>query len=153
MIETKKIVKSFEDGEMYVEESIHKTLLIIMLWYIAHEPDFCSAVIKFKIFNSARNRHKADGLAGTAEYYRETETLFWAKELNDLYGHYKEKMDFAEIKALMLATANFFDKEYIFQFYSKEVLASKEAKAWYIEPDLGKPIQLDILKSTLRNSI
>jgi hypothetical protein len=80
--------------------------------------------------------HRFASNLGAAQKYHETITTLWMRLVN-IAGHLSSRMnkfdDFARAHAWL------FDKDTVFDFYSRELLMSDTARGAWVEPDL-KPI-------------
>jgi hypothetical protein len=126
------LVRSFEDATVSREEWKHAEHLVVALYYLTHH-DLETATVKMRdgLFNLLKNGFRVD--PSKEMPYHETLTVFWMRTV----------ADFAAVragaclpdKANELAAT--YDKDYPLRFYSRERLFSDEARAAFVEADIG----------------
>jgi len=130
--EIKNLVESFESCTVLPAEFDHGAHLAVALWYLSELPDEEAAGRMRAGLHRFTEHHNAQAL------YNETITLFWLK----LVRHY---LDHADANRPLVERANELIAIYInsklpFEYYSRELIGSPEAKASWAEPDL-KPLE------------
>lgn len=129
--EIKELVESFESGTISEVEWRHAEHLVVALFYLSND-DFETALSKMRdgIFNLLR-AFKVDL---TKEMpYHETLTVFWMRVVDD----FRRSKNGASITEICNELTGRFDKNYPLKFYSREHLFSDEARARFVETDLG----------------
>jgi hypothetical protein len=126
------VVRGFENGTIPRDKWRHAEHLTVALYYVSNH-DFDSALTKMRhgIFNLLKS-FKVDFIKEMP--YHETLTVFWIKTVYDFNNSKKD----APILAVCNELIEKFDKNYPFQFYSRERLFSEEARAGFVEADLQK---------------
>lgn len=129
--EIHELVGAFEDGTIPRDEWRHAEHLTVALYYCC-KYDLESAIIAMR--NGIFRLLAAFGVdLAISMPYHETLTIFWMRAV----------YDFAATRngASLLETANElvrrFDKDYPLRFYSRELLFSNDARANFVEADLG----------------
>jgi len=129
--EIEELVESFESCAVPPAEFDHGAHLAVALWYLSRLP-----------YAAATGRMR-DGLHRYTEHnnaqanYNETLTIFWLK----LVRHFLVQADAARPlaeRANELLTI-YSNSKLAFEYYSRELIQTPEAKASWIEPDL-KPL-------------
>ncbi len=127
--EIRALVESFEACSFHPGEFRHYQHLTVALWYVRRMP-FAAATEK--ITTGIRRLAETYGKTG----YHETITLFWLRIVAVFASEHASLALPALANALIDKCAN---KDLIGQHYSADVLASPQAKAEWVEPDL-KPL-------------
>ncbi|HEX8456611.1 MAG TPA: hypothetical protein VF656_04750 [Pyrinomonadaceae bacterium] len=126
--EIEKLVESFESCTVVREEFDHGAHLAVALWYLARFP-----------YATAEERMRAGLHRFTAHHnaqanYNETLTLFWLK----LVRHFLARADATralDARANELLAA-YGSSKLAFEYYSRELVQTPEAKTSWVEPDL-----------------
>jgi hypothetical protein len=130
--EVESVVRNFEDCTTQPSDFKHHAHLTVALWYLSRlSMADATARMRESLFRFL-NHYKEHG-------YNETITVFWLKVVRNFLDNQPEARDLAELSNELAATYR--DSRLIFDYYSKELLASKEAKEGWIEPDM-KPLDL-----------
>lgn len=120
------LVRAFETCELNPVEFKHSDHLAVALWY----------VVKFP-FDEASKRMRAGikKLAAThgASGYHETITLFWLAVVREFCANDEAG---GSISSLANRLAAKYDKDVIYEFYSRELISSARAKAGWVAPDI-----------------
>jgi hypothetical protein len=125
-------VKAFEERTLSKSEWTHAAHLIVGLYYCFHFP-----------FGVAKNLMR-DGIYwlndshGTpnndSSGYHETLTMFWLKLVENFLEENKAEKNLAVLAEKLIEIYN--NSRLPFEFYSREVLFSVEARQEYVESDL-----------------
>ena len=127
--EIRALVSSFETCSFHPSEFRHYQHLTVALWYMWHHS---LAEATARMTSGIRKLAETYGKTG----YHETITLFWLRVVANFAAEHRHEPIPAAANALI---DSYDDKDFIRQYYSAELLASSEAKAEWIEPDL-KPL-------------
>jgi len=126
------MVAQFERGTLPKEKWTHAAHVIMAAWYCAGTP-IPEAVGKIRE-GIKRYNVSVGGKNTDSSGYHETITLFFATTI----ARYLITTGVCELTDESLAvflTQPFFAHDYIFQFYSKELLMSTRARRSWVEPD------------------
>lgn len=129
--EIENLVERFESCDLPTSEFDHGAHLTVALWYLARSPaPEASDHMRAGLHRYTRHNN-------AQAIYNETITLFWLK----LVRHF---LDHADAASTLDAHANQLIATYInsklpFEYYSRELIQSTEAKASWVAPDL-KPL-------------
>lgn len=130
--ELEELVESFESCAMPPAEFDHGAHLAVALWYVSRCP--CDATAA---------AHMRDGLHRYAAHnnaqgnYNETLTLFWLRLVRHFLAGADAARPLAERANELLTTYN--NSKVAFEYYSRALVQTPEAKASWVEPDL-KPL-------------
>lgn len=132
--EVERVVRGFEDCETRPEDFTHAQHLTVALWYLK-ESGIREATAKMRE-NLRRfiNHYREQG-------YNETITVFWLKlvqsfiEVTPATGSGGSGDCSMKEMANELA-ASYNDSRLIYNYYSKELLATQAAREDFVEPDL-----------------
>lgn len=129
--EIAKLVENFESCAVPPAEFDHGAHLAVALWYLSELP----APEAIGRMRDSLRRYTRHNNAESA--YNETITLFWLK----LVRHFLERADFsrplvARANELLAAYDN---SRLVFDYYSRDLIGTPEAKESWVEPDL-KPL-------------
>lgn len=126
--EVESVVRNFEACTTPPAEFTHEAHLTVALWYLS------------RLSLTDATERMRDGLFRFLNHYNErgyneTITVFWLKVVrNFLAGTTNSSRSITEIANELAATYN--NSRLVFDYYSKELLASEEAKDKWVEPDL-----------------
>jgi hypothetical protein len=126
--EIEEVVRRFEDCSYTPEEFVHTRHLTVAAFYL----------VRFER-DMAKERMRA-GLRKFIAYhgkngYHETITEFWLKRVERMVQTPTEKR--ADLLALVNEiVGSHHDKNAIYEYYSRELLGTPEAKAAWVEPDI-----------------
>lgn len=127
--EIAEVVRRFETCDFGPDEFRHREHLVVALWYLS-ESSIGEATRRMRDgLYSFLAHHGVD-----RQKYHETITLFWFKRVRALFEERKTSHSLVEI-ANEVVTACHEPKE-IYDYYSRELLASEAARAGWAEPDL-----------------
>lgn len=129
--EIAEVVRSFEDATINRDAWKHAEHLIVALHYLTlYEIDTATEKMRSGIFRLLG----AFGVDLSKEMpYHETLTVFWMRTVADFNA---SKNGASRLEKANELTANF-DKDYPLRFYSRDFLFSDEARARFVEGDLG----------------
>ncbi|MGB4773962.1 MAG: hypothetical protein WBP45_02205 [Daejeonella sp.] len=132
--EINKLITEFTNQILPIERWTHEAHLIVALWFLNRytmEEAACylrSGIISYNTHVGTEN--------SPVKGYHETMTLFWIKVIDNYL-----KINKAEN---LLTTCNnflnspFSSRDYPLKFYSRELIFSTKARAFWTEPDLEK---------------
>jgi hypothetical protein len=121
------LVRAFENCEIHPAEFKHYQHLAVALWYITH---FSCDEASEKMRSGIQRLAAAYGKTG----YHETITIFWLRMVREFFARTTTGESAATIANRLVQTYS--DKNVIGDYFSAELLASKEAKEGWVEPDL-----------------
>lgn len=129
--EIAEVVRSFEDATISRDAWKHAEHLTVALHYLTlHEIDTATEKMRSGIFRLLG----AFGVDLSKEMpYHETLTVFWMRTVADFNA---SKNGASLLEKANELTANF-DKDYPLRFYSRDFLFTDEARARFVEGDLG----------------
>jgi hypothetical protein len=125
--EIEEVVRRFESCEYKPEEFVHSRHLTVAAWYLLESGQ------------SAATQRMRDGLLRFTAYhgksgYHETITGFW---LRAVACHVRELLPTRQpVEIVNEIVAVLSDKNLVFRHYSRDAIASAEAKSNRTEPDL-----------------
>ncbi|HJR07992.1 MAG TPA: hypothetical protein VJ842_12090 [Pyrinomonadaceae bacterium] len=129
--EIERLVESFETCVVPPAEFKHGAHLTVALWYLTTLPAPEAAACMREGLRRYTKHNNAEAA------YNETITLFWLK----LVGRFLERTDDSRPLAVraneLLATYN--NSQLVFEYYSRDLIQTPEAKESWVEPDL-KPL-------------
>ncbi len=130
--EIEAFIAAFEVGTLPKERWTHGAHLLGGAWYV-HALGEAAATDRMR--TAVKRYNLAVGGQNTATSgYHETVTVFWIKALAQLH---RTSPAMSRANFATLAVAEFADRKgYVQSFYSFDVVASTEARAVWIEPDL-----------------
>ncbi len=135
--ELSALVRAFETCTIHPADFKHYQHLAVALWYIAHFP-----------YEEASHRMRGGIQKLAAAYgkmgYHETITVFWLQMVRRFFV--ESTSDESIVSLANSLAAKFADKNLINDYYSAGLLASAEAKAEWVEPDL-RPLEVAEEKS------
>lgn len=127
-----RLVDTFEAGTLSRKVWTHTAHSIVGLWYVLHH-DFEAALDKMRRGIMAYN--EASGVANTdSSGYHETITVFYLGAIRDFLETHKGKSSYITLFS-KLVEDEITRKDYLLRYYSEEVIASKEARKTWVEPD------------------
>ena len=126
--EIRSLVSAFEACSFHPSEFRHHQHLAVVLWYVATLPyDEAAEQMKRGIQRLAASYGKTG--------YHETITEFWLRMVRGFLAAGDRPKSIA---VLANQVVEMYDKNLILDYYSPELLASPEAKANWLEPDLKR---------------
>lgn len=129
--EIEGFIRAFEECTLPRKDWSHSAHLTVALWYLLRrtEAEATSCIRRGILSYNAANGIKTTRDSG----YHETVTLFWIK----LVARYLSRVKEASIVQLANGVIQAFgDKELPFEYYSRDLLLSLEARMHWVEPDL-----------------
>lgn len=130
-----KLIEQFECCTLPKSEWTHTNHFVVALWYCLHFP-LPDAVQKIKTGIKSYNV-SVGGQNTENSGYHETITLFYVNVVAEYIITHGVSTVTEEVLTAFLDQP-FISKEYIYRFYSKEVLMSKEARLRWKAPDKDK---------------
>lgn len=126
-----ELVEAFRNGTLARSNWTHSAHLTVALWFLIHEPRTATDQIRFGIqrYNQA---HSVE-LTPTSGYH-ETITQFWIHLI-------QTDLDNINVHGSLLSLTNqltnrYSDPTLLFEYYSRDVIFSPEARSRWIEPNL-----------------
>ncbi len=127
------LVRAFETCELNPAEFKHGQHLTVALWYVVQLP-----------FDEASEKMRAGikklASAHGASAYHETITLFWLAIVREFCASARSAESISSLANRLAAN---YQKDFIYEFYSRELLSSAEAKSEWIAPDI-KPMPAEV---------
>ena len=120
-------IKKFEDGDFRKEEWVHLNHVRMAYIYLQ---SYSLQDGTEKIRTGLKKLIKAQGV--DQGQFHETLTVGWAKLIDSMIRKRPITQNFEEFAKL---NPQLLDRHSIYFFYSPELMASKEARAQYLEPD------------------
>lgn len=126
------LVRSFEDATISRDDWKHAEHLVVALYYLTHH-DFDTAYERMRsgILNLLEKGFNVD--LKKEMPYHETITLFWMRTV----AEFNASKNGASLLEKSNEVAYKWDKDYPLKFYSRGLLFSDEARARFVESDLG----------------
>ena len=126
--EIEDVVRRFETCAYTPEEFVHARHLTVAAWYFA---TMASEAAREKMRAGLRRFIAHRGKNG----YHATITEFWLERVGKIVTELREQeKDLVRLVNSVVERCS--DKDLIYEFYSRERIASAEAKAKWIEPDI-----------------
>jgi hypothetical protein len=132
--EIEAIVRDFESCTTPPAEFSHRSHLTVALSYL-HLSGLSIAEAATRMRTGLYRFLDHHGI--DRQKYNETITLFWIKRVNSFLNRTDTTRSLASIANEMIETCG--DSQLIYNYYSKEILSSDEARRMWIEPDV-KPL-------------
>lgn len=131
--EVAEVVRRFEACEFAPDDFNHRAHLVVALCYLLRGPEE-EAVTKMRdgIFKFLAH-HRID----PASVYHETLTVFWVRRVGAFVARGARGRPLAELANGLAESCG--GSRLVFDYYSKELVASDEARRAWAEPDL-KPL-------------
>ena len=131
--DVEELVRCFESGTLPRIRWTHHAHLMVGLWYISRFEK--SAAIRM-IRDGIKKQNAAVGTVDSpTSGFHETITLAWAGLVRD-YLSRSEDTDRESIELYRGLVFAFSDRNFLFKYYSRDLLMSTEARAAWVEPDL-----------------
>lgn len=128
----KSLIAEFENCTLPRSEWNHQAHLTIALWYL-NLYDEQKAINRVR--QGIQRYNEAIGIKTTKDGgYHETLTLFWIRMVSHYLSISEEKSFNLETAIAIYKTYN--DKHLPFQYYTRDLLMSWEARNHWVEPDL-----------------
>ncbi|HEX8423821.1 MAG TPA: hypothetical protein VF634_10440 [Pyrinomonadaceae bacterium] len=133
--EIERLVREFEACTLAAERWTHEAHLTVALWYLVRHTD---ADVTRLIRAGIQRYNLSRGVEMTKESgYHETITLFYIRAIRRYLDAACETQTLAGLLDGLLASCG--EKNFPFEYYSRERLLSWEARTGWLEPDL-KPL-------------
>jgi hypothetical protein len=130
--EAAQLVREFEACTLAGERWTHEAHLTVALWYLSRHAD---AEATRLIREGIQRYNLARGILMTKDGgYHETITLFYIRAIRRYLGGACASRTFAELLDGLIAACG--DRDFPFEYYSRERLLSWEARTGWLEPDL-----------------
>lgn len=129
--EIERLVEGFESCTVAPAEFDHGAHLAVALWYLSELPAPLAEERMRAGLHRYTRHHNAEAM------YNETLTLFWLKLVRHFLARADSTRPLAERANELLSTYE--SSKLAFEYYSRELIQTPEAKASWVEPDL-KPL-------------
>ena len=131
-VEAERLVREFEACTLASERWTHEAHLTVALWYLVRHADAEATQL---IREGIQRYNRARGVEMTKDGgYHETITLFYIRAIRRHLDGARATQTFAELLDGLLAACG--DRNFPFEYYSRERLLSWEARTGWLEPDL-----------------
>ncbi|HKP71922.1 MAG TPA: hypothetical protein VJT82_03225 [Pyrinomonadaceae bacterium] len=130
--EIERLVAGFESCAVPPAEFDHRAHLTVALWYVSQSPDEAAAADRMRAGLHRYTKHN-----NAEAVYNETVTLFWLKLVRHFLDNADAERSLAEHTYNLCET--YADSKLVFEYYSREIVQTPEAKRSWVEPDL-KPL-------------
>src|SRR5688572_6983832 len=131
--QAKELVKQFETCSLPKEKWTHEAHFVMALWYCSHQP---LPIALQSIREGIRKYNISIGGANTDHSgYHETITGFYARVIINYLLRNHRTQRFENILTSLFQQP-FLVKDFPLQYYSKELLMSKEARREWVPPDI-----------------
>jgi hypothetical protein len=129
------LIRGFESGSLPRAQWTHRAHLTVACWYLVCYPEpEATRLIRAGI----QKYNRAVGIVTTKNGgYHETITLFWAHLVRNYLS--KATLECSLVGLMNDLVNRFANKNLPFEYYSRDLLMSWEARIGWIEPDL-KPL-------------
>ena len=132
-VEAKELIQQFESGEFPKEKWTHEAHFVMALWYCFHQP---LPIALQSIKEGIKRYNISIGGANTDHSgYHETITVFYTRVIIN-YLLKEDNSSHFENKLAGLWQQEFLKKDFPFNYYSKQLLMSKEARKDWVAPDI-----------------
>ncbi|MDQ1556971.1 MAG: hypothetical protein QOD32_31 [Pyrinomonadaceae bacterium] len=130
-VEIEELVERFESCTVPTAEFDHGAHLAVALWYLSALP-YAAATERMR-----DGLHRYTTHNNAQSHYNETLTLFWLKLVRHFLAHADADRSLAERANELIAT--YHSSQLAFEYYSRALVQTPEAKTSWVEPDL-KPL-------------
>jgi hypothetical protein len=132
--EIEAVVRGFESCTTADTDFNHREHLTVTVWYLRN-----SSVEQTigKMRDGLRRFLDHHQVAPENYNYNETLTVFWVRMVASFLNKVRTQSFLSQTNQILIGLQN---SKLAFEYYSKELLASEEAKHGWVEPDL-KPIE------------
>ncbi len=131
--EIAEIVDAFQQGEIARADWTHGAYLTVGLSYCVH---FSMETAVSRIREGILRLNERNGVANTkTSGYHETMTVFWVTTIKDYLKSTKQRHIVSLANDLIIFYG---DPRLPLKYYSRKLLFSPEARASYVQPDLGR---------------
>lgn len=126
--EIEQVVRGFESCTTGKDDFPHRDHLAMAVWYL-HDSDPAAAISKMRASLERFLDHH-----DCRENYHETMTVFWSKLVHELLMSLPPEKSLLERANAVVGRLN--NSKIVFEYYSKELVGSDEARRSWVEPDL-----------------
>ena len=127
------MIRDFELGKYPKEKWTHQAHFVMAFWYCYHQP-LPQAIRSIK--DGIRHYNVCVGGQNTEDSgYHETITVFYTREVVRFLSHSSSLEDVDQLLENLLEQP-FLKKDYLSNFYTRETLMGREARARWVEPDI-----------------
>ena len=129
--EVEGVVRGFEDCTTSPSDFTHGAHLTVALWYLKRSGIMSATAMMRESLLRFINHYQKQG-------YNETITVFWLRVVQRFMeeAHAGGSGGRSVTELANRLTAAYHDSRLIYDYYSKELLATQAAKASFVEPDL-----------------
>ncbi len=127
------LLTRFRDQSLPLAEWTHEAHLVVGLYHVYHYPlekaiyDLRAGIITYNLASGGQNTIERG--------YHETITQFWARLMAQFLDQQGRDKPLSALCATFL-NSPLVDQRIMLDYYSKDLLFSKTARALYVEPDL-----------------
>jgi len=133
--EIERLIREFESGALPRDQWDHKAHLTVACWYLVCYPE---PEATRRIREGIQRYNKAVGIVTTRENgYHETITMFWINIVKSFLS--ATTLECSLVGLINNLTDRYVNKHQPFEYYSRDLLMSWEARLNWVEPDL-KPL-------------
>ncbi len=126
------VISEFKNQTLPKIEWTHQAHIVVALWHLLEYKEFHNTLCHLRS-NIILYNHSVGTLNTGSSGYHETTTVFWVKKIKEFVDN-EGSNDFDILVEKLLRDTPFTQKEYILNFYKKEVLKSPEARCFYQFP-------------------
>jgi hypothetical protein len=129
------LICGFESGELPRSQWTHQAHLSVGAWYLSQYPITEATTL---IRNGIQHYNRCQGIVTTKDSgYHETITIFWIKAIAKFLANIDNyPTEASTLDKINLLLDHYQDKYLPFQYYSRELLMSWEARSCWVEPNL-----------------
>ncbi|MBC7913450.1 MAG: hypothetical protein H7Y07_04935 [Pyrinomonadaceae bacterium] len=129
--EIESIVDQFSNHTLPADQWTHQAHLTVALWHLFnYTTEEATCYLRSRIISYNQSQGKRNS---PTEGYHETMTLFWIKVIDN----YLKETTYNLLESCNSFLETEFSKgNYVFSFYSKDLILSTKARAFWTEPDL-----------------
>ncbi|HEX8548649.1 MAG TPA: hypothetical protein VF691_16925 [Cytophagaceae bacterium] len=132
VVQIENLIEQFSTHVLPEDKWTHQAHLTVAFWYLFNFTiDEATCYLRSGIITYNRARGKR---STPTEGYHETITLFWIKVIDNYLKTFPSKLLLESCNAFL--NSKFSERNYILSFYSKDILATSNARAFWIEPNL-----------------
>lgn len=132
--EIETLVTQFQNQNLPAAAWTHEAHLTVALWHLKNYS--LAEATCFLRSGIITYNHAVGGKNTSTGGYHETLTLLWIKIIHHFINRNMDKNLVELSKTFLVST--YATREFPLQFYSREVLFSTEARAFWVEPDQAK---------------
>ena len=133
--EIENLIREFESGALPRDQWDHKAHLTIACWYLVRYPEPEAAR---RIRKGIQRYNKSAGIVTTRENgYHESITMFWVSMVKNFLRN--STLECSIVGLINNLVDRYANKHLPYEYYSRDLLMSREARLNRVEPDL-KPL-------------